>query len=268
MTFKLHKSHLKSFRFCPRRFEAVWIQKTIVVERSPAMTAGGSFHGFAFDFFDMIDLNDLKRLSARQEIETYFSSFIPHSFEPPLSTYCINFTKFEADHYLYLKRSGQLDFFTPLERELRIDLDFAGGILDRVDLVNGGYISVGEYKTEKRFNKTELRRETGFYAILLNATDRFKNRTTHLFVYNSNLHKWMIEKLHRNTLRAVFRDIQKLKACMDSGIFPPRFTSYCFRCPKFQECIEEYPRKWEEWEKGIPKKEEISLDEFKQLGKA
>jgi len=152
--FYVRKSHIESFSFCPRQFYLQYIE-----ERQPfenyAMTSGTRFHNFAELFFQVCDDYD----------PSQWMSFIPKEFggyERPAAEYFIEREMFRKKHAKHFQPAF-------LEIELFSDTHLLGGRLDRVDWIDQEKktVEILEYKMSSKLNELSLKRQLGFYTILV-----------------------------------------------------------------------------------------------------
>lgn len=153
--FYVRKSHIESFSFCPRQF-----YKQYVLEEQPfenyAMTAGTRFHDFAEKFHDV----------AIHFPAQDWHDFIPEEFggyERPMAEYLIDY---EIQRYVDLP----YELWFPAYREIDLysDEHQLSGKLDRIDwIIPDESVQIIEYKTSSKVDELSLKRQLGFYTILV-----------------------------------------------------------------------------------------------------
>jgi len=235
MPLKLHKSHLTAFNLCPRYFEFLYLKGGIhTIKTSPFAQVGEQFHEFAKNFFAWIEKEKLERLQTREDVLSYFSSFIKTDV-PLLRQSCLNFCGFETEHYFAVKEYG-LKYFFPLYTELEISTDAFEGTIDRVDLLTDKTTLILEYKTEAYWNLPKLKQELTFYAMLYNYTIK-KHPSTHIGCYNSYLDSFWVDKISLRTVEEVERQITQVLNCIKEESFEKKMTGFCRHCPLSRECL-------------------------------
>ena len=152
----VRKSHIESYSFCPRQF---YKQYVLEQDANPtyAMTSGTRFHDFAEKFFDV----------APDFIPTDWHSFIPIEFghyEYEMASWFI--------HYEVARFIDKPDnLWIPAYREIKVSSDehLLSGTIDRIDWVDPdeNTVTVVEYKTSKGVDEDSLKRQLGFYTIMV-----------------------------------------------------------------------------------------------------
>lgn len=155
--FYVRKSHVESYSFCPRQFHLQYVQEVQPFENY-AMSSGTRFHNFAETFFDVApDYNP----------EDWIS-FIPKQFGTYERGMVINFIAYEINR---LRNLVDKSYFVPAYREIDVysDTHLLSGQVDRVDWFDrdNNLVDVIEYKTSSKVDEVSLKRQLGFYTILI-----------------------------------------------------------------------------------------------------
>lgn len=252
---KIRKSYIQSYAICPSQFKKVYVLKLPGSEvRNPKAMLGKSFHGFANVFFDKMVWGELIELRTISDIKTYmyskFESDIAVAMDE-LKLLMTNFVSFEANHFLNVREKGEKYFF-PLEREFLIETKTLRGTIDRLDLLDNGFVCPMEYKVSESWKgtrwKTYLRRELAFYCVLLNTTEKYWKKGAYISAYNPLMDLFFFEQVKKQTLRALTRWVLKLNEAFKKDDFPKKISGLCMYCFDKEDCLseEEMPEELED----------------------
>lgn len=152
----VRKSHIESYSFCPRQY---YKQYVLEQDANPtyAMTSGTRFHDFAEKFFDV----------APHYPPPKWISFIPEEFGTYEYGMAEWFVHYELERFLNLPP----ELWQPAYREVDVTSYeyLLTGQIDRIDWINPdeNTVSVIEYKTSKGVDEDSLKRQLGFYTIMV-----------------------------------------------------------------------------------------------------
>lgn len=214
---------LQTYMFCPQRFKKVYIDKIRDAPTSQ-MVVGTRFHNFAETFFDHCD-----DIAVDQWKYLVPSEFNTHEQE------MVNwFVNNEMERYF---KCRQLDAtWQPLYREIKLRSEnlLLSSIIDRVDLIPGteDKVEIIEYKTGLSTNKTSIRRELAFYGILFEDLYGDNYQVGSYRVINPNLRTDIPFKDLSRTIPSVYKNIDKLRDAISTGIFNPVCTDNKFAACK------------------------------------
>ncbi len=243
----LRKSHYMQYRRCPKAFEYAYIiRPDVEFAKSSAADVGTEFHNRAQEVFNKFDINVARSLVS-ENVPKYIRSLMPESTDE-LDAMFWNFANHEARRFTFGKDAGYTvedmqKYFIPVEQELAINWDGLQfplqGHVDRIDrMKRTNCYCVTEYKTSKKLNIPELRKETGFYANILNHTNYLDMPAHYWSVYDPRIDQFHIERFSPMTLRAVDNGLQKLfNKISAGGPFPRKITPLCLWCSYDTECL-------------------------------
>jgi len=203
---------------------------------------GSEFHIFADNFFkEMVTWSDLEPRTTFEEVFYYFWRMVPRHYSLEVQRYIHFFLELETKRYLQIRRLGLgPKYFFPLETEgeyITYNKDGSvkeKAIIDRLDLMGDGNIAIVEYKTQARYRPTQFRSECAFYRHVAEAVGRWRpRRITHYVYINPAIQEWDVGAFHPNTIRALYRNMAKMRKAIDSEDierFPPNISGMCVRC--------------------------------------
>jgi len=232
MELKVRKSMLADFNLCPRMFKYVWIDQIPRAVARPAVV-GKTFHEFANEFFDVVEYKKAKSMLSVRQVRDYFVSLIPEDVNSEIRTLCENFCAFEA----YRLMSVDEKHFYPLERELHVDTPDLEGTIDRIDLLDDNEVMPIEYKTGLRVEPYALKREVVFYALLVNFCDSLDFKATKVGCYMPRTQEFWTAEINSKSIRALARNIAKLKQAVKQKDFPRNVSGVCRVCGYGEMCL-------------------------------
>jgi len=238
----ISKYRLELYARCPYLFRRVAIDN-IEMPESYERQLGKAFHSFAYCFFDWVNLDQLRKCETLQDTTDYFSQSLENISSRHLRKLCQNFIEWEAEQWIRLR-----DYrFFPVLREAFVSLEVGkvtfAGIVDRVDKLNGEYC-VLEYKVGP-FTKTRIRRETAYYATLLNKAGLLPGKVTYWAVYSPVDKLYIRQKIHHATLRALKGWLMKVLRSIKDDDFPRKLSDACGSCFLLSECMSYFEKEEE-----------------------
>jgi len=239
---EVRKTKLECWIKCPRIYELIFLRGiplTVGIEAK----RGRHFHKFAYDFFDRLDVTQLKRLQNTRSVKKFFLTYlskVPKLVEP----LCRNFLLFEANRYVKLTRwyENPLQFFLPLAREFPFKVKgvvpgiVGVGTIDRIDRTSKDTLVLIEYKTSRLLDPLKVKRELGFYAICVEKT--FELPISHIACYNPRIPKYFVFPLTKKLKHVVRRRILQFVKAHELGFFPRHESLLCRWCPALNFCLE------------------------------
>ena len=224
----LSKSQVNTFLGCPLKWKFQYIDK-LRSPPSPAMQRGINIHTKLEHAYKNMKL--VKKEGTIPTIEMApdadLDKFI--SMEKRRILGCVD-------------KDGKFDmkYFKPLFQELKLSSDEMGmrGIVDAVYIhpADDGVI-VLDWKSGKYYgNKLDdYRFELAVYAELLKITGKADN-VKYWAIYFSDQDKLFFEKIDKEYIRRMYGTIERVRAQMESGNYPPNKTWKCRWCDFKSKC--------------------------------
>jgi hypothetical protein len=233
----LRKSHYVRWLYCPKAFEYMYFQQK-ETETSLAMSKGTAFHEAAKRMLDQADVEMLKILQ-KHEVQPYLRKLLPSGSD--LDSWFDWFAEFESVRFNYLRDIAP-EQWKPVATEVEVTTTYEGirllGHIDRIDQVRSEKaLCVTEYKTG-RLDLKKLRKETCFYAFIVNHENLFGKPVNWWCVINPREKTYHIERFTTFSQRGFQSSLSKLvKAIKSSGPFERNITPLCVQCSYVNDCL-------------------------------
>jgi hypothetical protein len=213
--------------------KTIWIDK---IKSTPPEVAriGTSFHKIASTWYDVVDWNELQKRKTFEDIRTYMRQCVS-DVHPLMTPLVNNFLEYELNSYIDCRQKGK-EFFFPLEKEFHVETNYFEGTIDALFKYTKLVNYVHEWKTGESFYVTDLRGELAFYCVLSNAT-QYRGTVKYISCFNANLNRRLFEKLHKASVNATQRWIERIYTSIRTNTWPKKISTACRNCPKFRECL-------------------------------
>jgi len=230
----IHPSMVNAFVDCPRKFKFMFVDE-IKIPTIP-MKLGTAFHEFAYDFYDLIKVEELKKYDDPLE---YFSKFVPDG-PLPFVTMCENFIRTEARRWQILRDYPHPEkHFFPVYREETLTSERLKlqTVVDRIDLQTDNTYLILEYKAAYKVRMPAIRRQWSIQYLC--TVDALKLNVTKVGYYSPRTNEVYIQDVDLQMLRHLKRCLLDLRKAIDQEHFPKKETDNCFYCPYLTICSEE-----------------------------
>lgn len=214
-----------SYKFCPNKFYLTYIKK-IRQPTTPAMFSGTKMHNVFDKFFD--DCYGVKPENWSKLIKT-------DDMDEPERKQVSFFLQQETFRFNTLVKAGRERDFYPIEKEKRIESDALDlkGYIDRVDTrIRGKEVTIVEYKTGWGMDLSGLRGELSFYRLLWDDQRAEEHgKVTQFLLINPKREVYMYMKAYDKSLKAMEKQIEKLRCAIDNQDFPRKpYDKKCAVC--------------------------------------
>lgn len=257
----VRKSAFMNFTKCPMQFNFMYNDKSYWdyatgdhVNKSTLY--GEIYHNLMDEFFAKIDVPRAHELNSK-DLCAYFRGMFPT--DTPLDSWFDWTARLETKRFEMYKKDYGLEglqkWWIPHAVELKIDMkdeiDRTGHV-DRIDfLPEYDCYAVVEYKTGPSYNRNKkwvmssIRKETGFYAIILNSLNILPKPVKYFILINPATEQFTVEKFHHATLSSVNKKYKDLvDRIKNDGPWPKVHSVLCRHCKFRMECFygsKDYP---------------------------
>lgn len=230
---KISKSELTSYLFCPNKYFLTYVKK-IRQPTTEAMLSGTRMHNVFEKFFDVcfgVEPENWDKLIKTDELNDIEKRQVGF------------FLQQERFRFEELCKAGRERDYYPIMREKRLESDTLGlkGYIDRVDvLTKGKEVTLVEYKTGGKIDLTGIRRELSFYKLLWDdQRGADAGVATQFLLVNPKLETYHYMKAYGRSVKAVEKQIEKLRCALDNDDFPrkphDRKCAACGMCRYVEE---------------------------------
>lgn len=206
------KSRLSLYGYCPLKYRKQYIDKVVTESTNYSLAVGTRIHDTFYNFFEV----------ARDYPISQWNDFI----HPDLTDYEKSMVEWfiEAEQERLELCGNDFDIWMPIVREEKFINDEyqIRGIIDRIDQINDDNFLIVEYKTSKSIYKPSLQNEFGFYSLLLQGDERFKDKTFLGCVVNPRLRK--VEFMSPSRHSTIIKKLEKLNTSIETMDFNPLCT--------------------------------------------
>lgn len=213
------KSRLSLYSYCPLKYKKQYIDGIRDDTPNYSLAIGTRFHEFAYEFFPV----------AQQYDPSEWYSFVHDDFTDYEKRMLNWFIDTEIERLGIL--DNDMESWYPIVREEKfINEEYQiRGIIDRIDKISDDAYMIVEYKTSKSIYKPSLQGEFGFYSLLLQGDDRFKDAHFIGCVINPRIQQ--IEFMSPSRHSTIINRIETLNNAISNMEFKP----YCTEA-KFAMC--------------------------------
>jgi len=239
------KSSLQTYNQCPQRFYFEYIAKRPEEQTFDAMERGTIFHSMIEGFYNKIDVEQLKMLPLEEEtIRLYFRSLIEYVYDEETHLLYDNFTIIEAARWVKcVKTKGDtaINYFKPVlqEKEIVNEKNDTRGKVDWVFLSFDDEYVIGEIKTGKPYEISEIRKELCFLTLLIKGTGVLPKDPKYIFCYYPKVQEVLFEQPKQQSMNALYRMYAKAVQGLKDKDFHKNIGTLCNYCPYALQCLGE-----------------------------
>jgi len=228
-------SQLQSYKLCPLQYKYQYLLR-IPTAPSAAVSFGNTIHKTLQKFYQQFFQN--KNIGIKEMLEIYQGNWIPLGYAS--SSHETRMKK-EGEKILkiYLEKFHKKNIVTiDLEKLFKIKLTndiYLTGKIDRVDRLKNNQIEIIDYKTGKKPEEKELKKDLQLTIYALAATDKglYKKRLNQVrltFYYLQTMEKVSLYKTI-NDLKSIKADVEKIISQIRNNDFNPKVGPWCDFCP-------------------------------------
>jgi len=239
------KSQLQTYKQCPQRFYLENFTKQ-VGDTSPQiqLTRGTTFHKTAELLYGKIDFGELHRMGSEDQIKDYLRGLMPNDEDPYLNDLYDNFAIEEADRWTRTKQAKELDadrYFKPIFSEVEV-VNEKRSIRGKIDWIfrafDDEYV-IGEIKTGKEYEISEIRKELCFLVLLVEDTELLDKTPKYIMCYYPRTNQVIFEEPKPQSFAALWRMYEYGQKGLASKDFHKEIGFLCGFCPFMDPCLTE-----------------------------
>jgi len=245
------KSSLSSYVHCPQRFyREVILHEKGQPEHGVAMEQGSRFHTTCEIMYEKIDFGLMHRLGEqRGEIEKYLRDLMGIDPEPYVNDLYDNFAIYEADRWIKCKKAKALNadlYFKPVLSEVEVvnEEKSIRGMIDWIFRSFDDEYIIGEIKTGKEYEVSEIRKELCFLTLLVQNMNILDKEPKYIMCYYPRTNWILFEKPKRQSFDAIWRMYNKGQTGLANQDFHKNIGILCGWCPYSDACLTEEEEKW------------------------
>jgi len=234
LLFKIRKSHIESYAFCPMQFYWTFIAgkqggvNHDIWKPPQHMLVGTRFHEFATKFFDYYQMVP--------ETMDDWESMIPEEFNDAEREMAGWWLGYQLMRLRELRAHGREDEWMPIAREQQMD-NPEFGLTSTVDCVEWldkdtnadgtvnwdvgkktRQVCIVEYKTGRKMSIDSAVRQCTFYALLWSMNGNV-GKVTHVKLVNPRLQAYAVYKITDDDIKNVIRSIVRLRHIIKDGVY-------------------------------------------------
>lgn len=252
------KSSLQTYNQCPQRFKFEVIDKAKEEEAiagNDALRRGTAFHDMVEHFYDKLEYEQMFRMV---NDELLLRQYLISRMGVPLDEYVAalydNFAIMEASRWIAFVGEKGLDavrYFRPIMQEKEV-VNHEKMLRGKIDWIfqgfDGEYI-LGEIKTGKIYEKSEIRKELCFLILLLRGMDIIDKDPKYIMCYYPKENYVMFEQPKQQSMNALFRMYDRGTKGLEARDFHKVIGTLCLWCPYITPCQETWGSEdWENYE--------------------
>lgn len=237
------KSSLQTYNQCPQRFYYEYIIKAPEEQTFEAMERGTIFHSMVEGFYSKIDNEQLKILPLDEGvIVAYLRSLIEYKYDEETHQLYDNFTIIEAARWIKcvnVKGDKAMMYFKPVlqEKEVLNESNDTRGKIDWIFLSFDDEYVIGEIKTGKPYEVSEIRKELCFLTLLIRGTGLLPKEPKYIFCYYPKVQEVLFEQPKQQSMNALYRMYAKAVEGVKSRDFHKNIGTLCNWCPYAVKCL-------------------------------
>jgi len=246
------KSSLSTYVHCPQRFYLESIAHLRGEDdHGVAMAQGSRFHKTCEVIYGKIDFAIMHRLGEdKQALEDYLRELMGIDVDPYVNDLYDNFAIYESRRWIACKRAKGLladIYFKPVLSEVEV-VNHEKSIRGKIDWIfrafDDEYI-IGEIKTGKEYEVSEIRKELCFLVLLVQGMHVLDKEPKYIMCYYPRTNWLLFEEPKRQSFDALWRMYNKGQSGLAAQDFHKNIGILCGWCPYVNTCLDGEEQQWQ-----------------------
>lgn len=240
------KSSMLSYNQCAKRFFYEYIERRTPELDFDHLTRGTMFHDTVEHFFAKLDKKKLLKLLVADDthgIQDYFRSVIVYNdtiegLNHLYDNMVISETRRARQCYL-VKKKKALEYYFPVysEKEIVNQEKMWRGKIDWIFKTFDDEYAIGEIKTGKVGDLSEIRKELCFLTLLTEGMDILPKEPKYIMCYYPKTNDILFEIPKKVSFNALSRAYSRAVDGLAKAEFPKNISTLCLYCSYAQHCL-------------------------------
>ena len=238
------KSSMLSYNQCPKRFFYEYIERRPSEQEFIWLERGTIFHDTVERMYTRIDLDKLRSLGDNyDDIHNYFKSLMVYNdriegLNHLYDNYAISETKRWLE-CLTVKGEKAHEYFVPVysEKEVVNEEKMWRGKIDWIFKTFDDEYAIGEIKTGKVGDLSEIRKELCFLTLLIEGMDILPKEPKYIMCYYPKTNDFLFEVPKKVSFNALSKAYTRAVDGLATASFPKKISTLCLYCSYAQHCL-------------------------------